>query len=521
MKLLGVACLVLLTADRSLAQSDHPNGAWTDKIQAFINGPSYKQARWGVFLADAASGETVYAHNPDQLFLPASTTKLFSCAAALAALGPDFRFETPVYRRGEFTDGRLQGDLILVAKGDPTLGGRTDATGKMAFRNQDHIYASFAPGAELLDVDPLNGLKDLAKQVALKGVREVTGEVLIDDRYFPRSRGSGSGPDILTPIVINDNLVDLKICPAGAAGEPAVIEMRPQTKLIQIDASVTTVGEHEPSRVQVTPAGPQRHVVRGKISIKSKPAVAIVAIDDPSLFARALFIDCLRAEGVQVSASALRPPQRELPHHSTYPFLDRVAVHTSPPFSEVIKVTLKVSHNLYASMLPILVAARARDGDGTLATGLRMQGKFLAELGLPVETISFGGGAGGSNADAVTPRATVQLLQAMAKRPEAEKFFDGLPVLGVDGTLAESVPSTSPARGKVRAKTGTLVWQDLMNDRPLLTSKALAGTLTSSKGREFYIAVFVNNVPLPRGVTSTREGKALGTLCELIVEHAP
>src|SRR5262249_48682843 len=147
--------------------------------------------------------------------LPASVTKLYSCAAALVAYGPDHRFETPVYARGEIKEGRLRGDLILVAQGDLTLGGRTDAEGKMAFKDHDHIYANFPRGAEseVTDTDPFAGLKALARQVKASGVTRIDGDVLIDDRLFAKNRGSGSGPDLITPIVVNDNLIDALITP--------------------------------------------------------------------------------------------------------------------------------------------------------------------------------------------------------------------------------------------------------------------------------------------------------------------
>jgi serine-type D-Ala-D-Ala carboxypeptidase/endopeptidase (penicillin-binding protein 4) len=123
------------------------------------------------------------------------------------------------------------------------------------------------------------------------------------------------------------------------------------------------------------------------------------------------------------------------------------------------------------------------------------------------------------NADSVTPRATVQLLQAMAKRPEWKAYHAALPILGVDGTLATVVSKDSPARGQVQAKTGTLSWMDLMNGRTLLRSKALAGVMTTKSGRELTLAMFVNSNPLPKGVTSVREGRALGRLCEILHEH--
>jgi D-alanyl-D-alanine carboxypeptidase/D-alanyl-D-alanine-endopeptidase (penicillin-binding protein 4) len=489
------------------------------KIEAVIHRPEYRQARWGILVVDAKTGETVYAHNAEQLFIPASTTKLYSCATALAEIGADHKFETPVYRRGTLSDGRLRGDLILVASGDLTLGGRTAADGTLAYTDSDHIYADAGTKTKLTDTDPLAGLADLAKQVAAAGIRRVDGDVLIDDRLFAHDRGSGSGPGLLTPIVVNDNLIDVTVTPAAKAGDAARVRMRPQTGFVQMDAQVATVAEGKEARLFLQVVGPQRFVVRGEVPVKDRPHAMIYAVDDPAAFARALFIECLHRAGVTVMTSPLAPPQAELPDRDAYGKLTRVARFTSPPFGEVIKVTLKVSHNLYASTLPLLVAAK--HDERTLHDGLRRQRRFLADLGVDVDTISFAGGAGGANADWVTPRATVQLLRAMAKRPDWAVYHDGLPVLGVDGTLADAVPADSPAKGKVQAKTGTLVWHDAMNDRALLTSKALAGTLTTAKDRQLVVALYVNGVPLPRKGTPTREGKVLGHLCEIIYQEAP
>jgi D-alanyl-D-alanine carboxypeptidase/D-alanyl-D-alanine-endopeptidase (penicillin-binding protein 4) len=516
-------CVVLLSLLSVDLLVPPPRGAddLAARIEAVTRGPDYKQARWGLLVVDAESGKTLYEHDADRLFMPASVTKLYSCAAALMAFGADHKFETPVYRRGEVKEGRLHGDLILVAKGDLTLGGRTTADGKMAFKDQDHIYANFPSGheSEVTDTDPLAGITALAKQVKDAGINRIDGDVLIDDRLFARARGSGSGPDLLTPIVINDNVIDILITPADKQGEPAVVKMRPQTSLIQMDAQVGTGPEKGPLRITIESVGPNRFTVRGQVRAKSQPLVRIYPVDDPAAFARALFIEALRHEGIAVSASPLSPPEGDLPEKDGYGKLTRVAVYQSPPFGELIKVTLKVSHNLYASTLPLLVAAK--NGKRTLADGLHLQRKALADLGVPVETISFGGGAGGAIADNVTPRATVALLRAMRKRADWPAYRDALPVLGVSGTLADVVPSDSPAKGKVKAKTGTLVYQDVMNGRSLLRSKAMAGVMTTAGGRELAFAMFVNDVPLPRGVLTTREGKALGKLAEIIQQHAP
>ncbi|TSA56426.1 MAG: peptidase S13, partial [Planctomycetaceae bacterium] len=95
-------------------------------------------------------------------------------------------------------------------------------------------------------------------------------------------------------------------------------------------------------------------------------------------------------------------------------------------------------------------------------------------------------------------------------------YHDALPILGVDGSLAHNVPPDSPARGKVHAKTGTIVTGDLLNLRPLLLVKGLAGYMTAASGRKLAFAVYVNNVPLKELNDIVQVGNDLGTLAETI-----
>lgn len=486
------------------------------RLEAVMDGPDYAAARWGVLVADAQTGEPVYARNADRLFTPASTTKLYTCAAALVALGPDHTFTTKVVRRGDVgLSGTLKGDLILVASGDPSFGGRTTPGGKLAFKDKDHTYAnSGLMESELTDTDPLAALDDLAKQVRAAGIKLVGGEVLIDARLYAPAAGTGSGPAAISPIMVNDNLLDVTIAPGAKAGDPAKVTVRPETAAVQVDVDVTTGG---PTLLRLEAAAKGRYTVRGSIPAKSKPLVRILPVDDPAAFARGLFIEALRRAGVRVVASLHAPGPATLPDKSAD--LPAVARHTSPPVSELVKVVLKVSHNLYAGALPCLVAAHR--GKTTLADGLREEGKILKDLGIDVKGISLGSGAGGSWADCVTPRATVSLLRAMRKRDDWPAFKAGLPGLGIDGTTAEAVGPDSPAKGRAFGKTGTLVYGNGLGGGTLLRSKALAGVLTTKSGRELAFAMMVNDVPLPAGVPSSREGKVLGKLCEIVVEHGP
>jgi D-alanyl-D-alanine carboxypeptidase/D-alanyl-D-alanine-endopeptidase (penicillin-binding protein 4) len=214
----------------------------------------------------------------------------------------------------------------------------------------------------------------------------------------------------------------------------------------------------------------------------------------------------------------------KLPSRAEVAALPVVADYTSPPLREYLKVILKVSQNLHASTLPMLVAAKR--GETSLAQGLRREGEILAKLGVDPRAISFGGGAGGSRSDLVTPRATVALLRSMASRPDFAVYDSALPVLGRDGTLARAVSPESPARGHARAKTGTFWVDNALDGRQILVSKALAGYLETASGRKLTFAFFVNNIPADAiGGTipevATAANRRLGRLCEVFYADSP
>lgn len=508
-----IFCILFLVP--VIANVVHAGDASLADIEAITKSPRYKLARWGIHVADAKTGEEVLAIEPDSLLTPASVTKLYSVAAALEALGADHRFTTPVYRRGEVSNGSLDGDLILVAKGDLTLGGRTTEDGKIAFTSNDHTYADANTPATLTKPDPLAGLNELARQVAAAGIKRVTGQVIIDDRLFDPAESTGSGPARLTPIYVNDNLIDVTTTP-GKAGEPAKVEWRPRGEGLTVDAQVETVEGDAKPEIRITELAPGRLKVRGRIAASDKPVVRVFEVSAPASFARAMFIDALKRAGVSIDASTHESnPGRLAP--SDYSKLTEVAKLTSPPLSENAKLILKVSHNQHASTLPLLLAAS--QGKRTLQAGLRAQHEALKKLGVNVNEISFGGGAGGSRADLVTARATTQLLRAMMARPTFAVYREALPVLGVDGTLARACAPNSPAKGKVLAKTGTYVSYDALGDRFILLSKALAGYLTTSRDRPLVFAIMVNNAPLGQIRDREEIGKDLARLCEAMVKN--
>src|SRR6185369_10005331 len=150
--------------------------------------------------------QPVYRWNADKLMVPGSTTKLLTEGTLLNLLGPDYQFQTRVYRIGEVKKDILEGDLVIVASGDPNLSGRIQSDNTLAFENMDHSYGG--PDSRGLG-DPLLVIKQLAQQVSAKGIKRVKGRVLVDTRLFPEGERELGTNVVLSPIVVNDNVVDV------------------------------------------------------------------------------------------------------------------------------------------------------------------------------------------------------------------------------------------------------------------------------------------------------------------------
>jgi D-alanyl-D-alanine carboxypeptidase/D-alanyl-D-alanine-endopeptidase (penicillin-binding protein 4) len=487
-----------------------------DAALAIMDHPRYAFALWGIYVADRQTGEPIYDLRGDERFLGASTTKLYPGAAALAAYGPEYRFETPIYRTGAIGfDGALDGNLILVASGDPTMGGRTTADDQIAYEPFDHIYANAFPTlATLTPENPLAGLDELAHQVAAAGIRSVSGDVVIDARLFP---AMDKDSYILTPIWINDNLIDLSLTP-GAAGDPATLTWRPETAAFHVENDVRTVAASEALELHVDSPSSGVIAVSGNLPVNVPHALQTFQVPDPPAFARTLLIEALERAGVTVAASATGPnPDDKLPPPGSYAADDRVALLTSPPFAQNIKLIFKVSMNQHADLLIFLLALK--HGETTFDAGLAQIPPFLRSLGLDPELVSLSDGRGNRYTDLFSPRTVAGLLQAMATRPDFQPYFDALPILGVDGSEIDTVAPTSPVRGKAFAKSGTTVDADLMNQRPLTMVRALAGYLTAASGRELIFTIYVSDVPLTDALDVLNIIKEQGVIAEVIWEH--
>ncbi|MEJ2215141.1 MAG: D-alanyl-D-alanine carboxypeptidase/D-alanyl-D-alanine-endopeptidase [Gemmatimonadota bacterium] len=492
-----------------------------DVVKAIMARPAFEHSIWGLEVYSLDDHQPLYVHNGDKLFTPASTTKLVTEGTALALLGADHRFKTRVYRTGPIAaDGTLDGDIVLVASGDPDLSNRIQPDGTLAFENEDHAYDG-SKYTKAVPGDPLQVIRQLADQIAKHGIKRVTGHVLVDVSLFPEgSRELGSGV-VISPVAVNDNLVDVTIGPGDSLSAPLTIQPSPQTSYVQF-VNKTETGPADSTKVEIHWAhdstmvdGSHMVTVTGSMPTGSQPWLFSYAVPQPSRFAEVVLSEALAEDGV----SAEPPPYNEVVDFqalsSSYTPDHVVAEHTSPPFSQELKVTLKVSQNLHASMTPyILGSVLGGENQNAEKKGFELERDFLGKLGLDLSGASQGDGAGGAQSAFFAPDFMVRYLAAMRERDDFNDLYNALPVLGVDGTLW-NIQTHSPAVGHVHAKTGTFGAYDKLNQHLILTAKGLAGYITTVNGRHLAFAFYLNRVPIPSdledGVTKIA-GQTLGEI---------
>ena len=479
-------------AGTSGAAPTNANGRLTDvpglsqEALDVMNQPQYDLGQWAIAVADIDTGEQIVSLNADTLFEPASVTKTYSTGAAWLEFGPDSTVTTPVKQSGEVADGTLTGNLILVGKGDITMGGRTKPDGTVDFTNLDHNDANGIPGATLTTEDPLTGLNELAAQIKASGINSVSGDVIVDDRLW-KPHTLVNNP--VTPIIINQNVIDFTTT-ATSPGQPASIVMSPVVAPWQIDNQVQTVEAGGQTSIKPTSTDEKTVTLTGTIAADSAPAVNVYLFKDPATYARTAFIEALGRAGVTVTADPVATnPAAALPPKADVDALTSVAELTSLPLKEEITYINKISYNNGGEAMFCRLAVAS--GSDDCSAGLLKGRDLWRAAGLDTDAVVLVDGSG-LTGNYVTPNSQVQLETIMSKRPDAQEWKDTLPILGVDGSLA-MVQADGPSKGKVFGKTGTLLAGDGFNNRYRLPVKALGGYIDTEGGRHFAFAVFSTN----------------------------
>jgi D-alanyl-D-alanine carboxypeptidase/D-alanyl-D-alanine-endopeptidase (penicillin-binding protein 4) len=491
------------------------------EIGALLADPAVARDHWGIAVT-AMDGTPIYSLNEGQLFQPASNTKLFTTATAMALLGPKTTFETKIVARGAFGGvATLKGDLVLVGGGDANLSGR-----EIPYVGPNDRPKP-APGASPLpEVNPLRYLEAMADQVAATGLKVVNGDVVGDDTLFPWEPyaqdwsiddtvwGYGAPVSALT---INDNEIKVTVTPAGVEGQPATVVVDPAVpSYYTLDVSVTTGEKKSGAQVRMERAlGSKVLRVYGSIAVDAQPEEEEVAIHDPAEYAAMALKGMLEARGIVVTGKAralhripteaegfitqMKKPGEEqavvsggveggscssiLSTLSTPPGTSEkvLASHTSPMLLDDVTVTNKVSQNLHAELWLHHLGKKTFCGDGSTVAGARLVRAFLEHAGVDKDDFVFFDGSGLSGHGLVTPRATARLLQYASTQPWFADWKKTLPVGGEDGSLASRF-GKAPLKDHVFAKTGTLG-----------EARALSGYMEGASGRTVIFSIMVGN----------------------------
>jgi D-alanyl-D-alanine carboxypeptidase/D-alanyl-D-alanine-endopeptidase (penicillin-binding protein 4) len=435
MNLRCATCLFLLLSCRLVAAS------LPEKIQHVLDAATrLKRGYLGMQIVNIATGAVLFESNPDQLFVPASNSKLFTTALGLMRLGPDYRFHTTVVASREpDRDGRVAGAIALIGDGDPNLSGR-----ELPYR------VDSPPG------DGLQAIAALADQIVSKGVRRIDGDIIGDDSAYvwePYPEAWGMGDMLweygapVSALTLNDNTFTVTVRP----GDPASVSIDPPLEFYQIDNLVRS-GSPKKIRMEREPGSMQLRI-SGDLPPNDSGVVEILAIHDPALYAAAALREALIQRGVAVRGEAVA--RHQLPDEPVAPAAGfELARRESAPLLEDLRVTAKVSQNLHAELI-LRAVGRATRGLGTREAGLQEMRVFLKEAGLKAGEYLPNDGSGLARTNLVTPAAVVKLLEFLYRSPQRENWLSILPVSGEDGTLQERLKNT-PAVGRIHAKTGSL-----------------------------------------------------------------
>jgi D-alanyl-D-alanine carboxypeptidase/D-alanyl-D-alanine-endopeptidase (penicillin-binding protein 4) len=463
------------------------------EIQPLLSDPAIARSFWGIKAVSLESGHTLFELNADRLFTPASNAKLFTTAATLALIGPHYQFRTTVETTG-FLDkyGRINGDLVLVGRGDPNLSGR--------------VLPYTYPRPERT-LPPEWVLEDLADQLIRKGVKFIDGNIVGDDSFFVFERyGQGwSQEDVfwdygapVSALTLNDNTILVTVSPGARPGDRAFIRVEPFASYFQIDnRAFTTPAGSGPAKLGVDrEPGSNVITIWGNIPAGDPGSTYSLAISDPAEFAAGIFRSILLQRGIVVyggvrtrhaDAPSLFTSTLTVsagggdtldPRPNSQPMV--LASHESHPLVEDLRVINKDSQNLHAEIM-LRLLGREKGTAGSIEAGAEVMRGFLKLAGISPDEYVLLDGSGLSRQDLVTPNAVVKLLAYIDSQSWGDLFRQTLPIAGTDGTLAFRFRGT-PAQGRVLAKTGMLGHVN-----------SLSGYATTLSGDRVAFSILANN----------------------------
>ena len=463
-----------------------------NRISEILRKPELAAAMVGIKVASLDTGRVLFEENSGKLLRPASNMKIYTVAAALDRLSPDYRFITSVYAPvPPDSSGVIRGDLTIYGRGDPSFAAR--------FNNGDYFRA----------------IDNLAARIVAAGVKRVEGDLVGDESYFsgPKYGAGWEWEDLtwyygaeVTPLTVNDNALDLFVKPGVAVGSAAVITTGPPDPLLTINNKVTTIARGGKREILVDRSlGANAITITGSIPLEDRGYTGGIGISHPALLFIYLLRSSLAQKGVVITGKSRTTGDvnqtlltsgtavMSSTNGSSSPMVsasqNEIATFQSPPFSLIAAQTLKPSQNLYTELIlrtlgkVAPLSAPLGFGQTTEDLGLEAVKTFLKAAGIRPESLVLSDGSGLSRNDMITAEASVQLLTYMSRHRYKEVFRDALPIAGVDGTLRNRMRGTA-ADNNVRAKTGSLS-----------SAASLSGYLTTAAGEKLAFSIMVNNYP--------------------------
>jgi D-alanyl-D-alanine carboxypeptidase/D-alanyl-D-alanine-endopeptidase (penicillin-binding protein 4) len=405
-------------------------------LGSIFSTPAIDHAFWGVAVRSLKSDELLFSLNAARMQTPASNQKLITTAVAAEKLGWDFRYTTTIYATGPQSGSTIDGDLVIVSNGDPTINPR-----------HPERWAVFDAWA---------------KQLHARGLQSISGRLIGDDNAFAEPGwGVGWAWDDLSEgygaaiggLQYNENQVELLIGPALEAGARAIISVSPPDSGIRVDNAAVTVAADQPSRLTIVRIpGSANLKISGQVAAGSTAVTAVAAVPNPTL----LYLNALRA-ALERNGIIVGGTSADIDDLHVKPDYSRAAVlieDRSAPLSSIIDVCLKWSRNEYAETL--LYSLAPTQAEAPADAGLEVVRETLRSWGVAPELYIARDGSGLSRNDYASPDAFIGVLTHMWKDPRhMQPFRDAQPHAGTNGTLANRLKNTA-AYERVWAKTGSM-----------------------------------------------------------------
>ena len=403
-----------------------------ERLTSLVNGRVARSADASIEIVEVDSGALVAERNPHMPLAPASNMKLFTTAAAVDLLHPDFEITTTVYTRGTVDPaGVLDGDVKIVGRGDPTIGGR------------------FHDGHAAAVID--EWVTDLKRA----GVKTVRGNLVFEYGYmdteyihptWPADQLQNWYEAPISAFSMQEGCVQVRVLPSRP-GKPCVVQFEPSTSYVDLESSCVT-GRGLPFITRLR--GTNTVVVRGGVPARSGPTEIFVSIENPIHYFAAVAHEAFVRNGINVQGQIVVTPR------DTRPDWKPVAQH-STPLSILIYVINKKSQNHYAEQLVKIVGAEEKK-EGSWEAGTSTVNEWLTgKLNVRSDEFHQADGSGMSRDNRASAHAFIQLLRYMWKSPYREEFVSSLPYSGdPDAKFGRRLKSPPFAR-QVYAKTGYIV----------------------------------------------------------------